>query len=266
MRIRPFSILLPLLLLAACGRFEQELTHEQVMARVKEAWFQKRWADVRDLCEKAFARADKAGNAAEAVETGDCAIEGATRTGKPEKALPVYAKLFGPYESKLGATSRFRLANNYAVTLVETGQREAGVKRLLEAIEATADAPRRQGNFTADSTRAHLVRNVARLYYDRASEPAVKAWVVEQAAWYVDYMERHRDGVSNALGTAGAMDAIAAIGKRQANPETPAWDALVQEWEPKEEVAGRHDPTWMRFCDGFATFREMCFREVKAPG
>lgn len=241
---------------------------ESLLAKAGTAMFQQRWADAFKLCDGAFQGADKAGNSVAAIAAAECAAHAAAETGKPADALPHYTKLFAAHASTLPPEARMRLAANHGVTLVGAGKREQGIAQLREALDTWWEPASASGKWSPNTARAILVKNLARAYYDRASEPAVRAWVQEQADWYLDYKDRHRDSLGDGMGFAASFEALSAIGKRQANTGTPEWDAVIREWEAQEQSAIAHSYNKGQACDaiGYGEYSiHLCLRELKAP-
>ena len=237
----------------------------EAMAPVRNLWTLSKWSEVFNVCEKAFPLGEKEGQG-RGVMALDCLAEAAARQGKPEKALPHYEKFFNDGAAQLQQVdATYRIANNHGVLLVEAGKREAGIARLRQALEAVTDDDVPPGGRNFGMPRALIVKNLARAYYDRASEPQVRAWVVEQGEWFRDYIESRKRGGPYAVGAGGALEALVAIGRRQANLDTPAWEALLREWEPVEERLYTQNPTLLRTCETNAINLEVCLLEVKSP-
>lgn len=253
-------------LLGACGRgHTAPASWEEAMQPLHELWTLSRWNAVFALCEHAFRYGERDGQG-RAVLALDCLAESSARQGKPERALPYFDKFFKEDRKQLQQVDAlFRLANNHGVLLIESGKREAGIARLQEAFEAIADEPYSPSRRNFASPRAMIVKNLARAWYDRASEPNVKAWVEEQGEWYRDYMERSQHTGQIAVGSSAALEALVVIGRRQANLNTPAWEAQIREWEPLEERIVAQMPNNARTCEGNAISLEVCLRELKSP-
>jgi tetratricopeptide (TPR) repeat protein len=252
--------------LGACSRGPGgPASYDEAMRPVSGLWTLSRWGEVFALCEHAFRHGEKDGQG-RAVLALDCLGESSARQGKPERALPYFNKFFKDDRKQLEQVdARARLANNHGVLLIESGKREEGLARLREAFEAVEDEPVNVFSASYASSRAMVVKNLARAYYDRASEPTVRSWVREQGEWYRDYMQVNAPVGRVKVGPAAALEALVAIGRRQANPDTPAWEAQIREWEPLEDAIVSHTPTSARACETSPTGLEVCLRELKPP-
>lgn len=241
---------------------------QDAMAEASRQFQLNRWQEAFAACDAAFRHADRAG-AAGVVTATDCAAVAAARLGRPALALPHHERLFAAHAERLrNASGRHRLANNFGVLLVEAGRRQEGIERLEWALEAYAGTPYHIAAYGAFPARATVVKNLARAYYETASDPAVRAWVPEQASWLQEHMTRNRNGVNLSMGAASALDALAAIGRRQANTDTPAWEALVREWEPLEEEIATAHPALAAACESVeirGTVIAACMRELPQP-
>ncbi len=260
------------MLLAACGRAPsgpaEPASYDEAMKLASTKWELNRWAEVFAACDTAFRYADRAGGTG-AITAVDCAAEAAARMGKPELALPHYERLFEAYPERLRtASSRHRLANNYGVLLIERGRRAEGIARLEWAMQAYAGTTYSITGYGSFPARAMIVKNLARAYYATASDPAIRAWVREQGTMLSEHMEGGTRGTHLSMGASSALQALVEIGRRQANTDTPAWEAKVREWEPvEEEIAATH-PNLARVCESIAlrtTMLETCMREVAPP-
>jgi hypothetical protein len=142
------------------------------------------------------------------------------------------------------------------------------VAKLRGVLDDLAD-PNRPGEFwSGDTARAIVVKNLARTYYESASDPEVRAWVEQQAAWYLEYMEQHAGNAGSGVGSAAALDALSLVGKRQANTSTPAWDAAAREWEALEERVTSYEPLKAKICDRQPLGdiqMDLCMHELKPP-
>jgi len=240
--------------------------YAEAMTQASKHWELNRWSEAFAACDQAFRYADR-DHDDKALHAVECATEAASRMGRPEMALPHYARLFEAYPEKLRtAAGRHRLANNYGVLLIERGRRAEGIARLEWAMQAYAGTDYHVTGYRSFPARALIVKNLARAYYDTASDLAVRAWVREQGTMLHEYMGQNTRGVHLAMGASSALDALVVIGRRQANTDTPAWDAKVREWEPLEEEVARRHPDLARVCESIAlrtTMMETCMRELK---
>ncbi|MBL0143479.1 MAG: hypothetical protein IPP91_15535 [Betaproteobacteria bacterium] len=262
----PIIAVLFALALGACGRSgpNPAESKDAVMAM----WMGKHWDAAFAACDKAFRRSDGTKNVEGSLMFAECAIEASTQAGKPELSLPLQERLLASYTSGLSRLAAVRLANNHGVALLQSGKREKGLARLRGVLDDLADPNRPGEGWSADTARAIVVRNLAYAYYETASEPAVRAWVEEQAAWYLDYFERHPGNAGSGIGSAAALDAISLVGKRQANTGTPAWDAAVREREALEERVTSHDPQTATVCERrpLGDIRmDLCMHELTPP-
>ncbi len=264
---RPRTALSPLVLvvlLAGCS----PPPPESLLAKAGTAMFQQRWVEAFKLCDGAFQAADKAGNSAAAIAAAECAAHAAAESGKPADALPHYARLFAAHDATLPVLARMRLVANHGVTLIEAGKREAGIAQLRQALDKDLPSSAEGGRWSPDTARAILVKNLARAYYDRASEPAVRAWVQEQADWFMEFSERHARASGGGIGFAAAFEAVSAVGRRQANTATPEWDAVIRQWEANEQAVIGHSYDKGKVCESIAYSEYsiyFCLRELKAP-
>ncbi len=260
------------LAVAGCGRGADApagpATHEEAMTLASKAWELNRWTEVFAACEKAFALAEKERGAG-VVRATECATEAAARAGRPAIALPLLERLAETHAERLRtASGRLRLANNHGVLLIEQGRRAEGVARLEWALRDFEGASYATSGASTFKLRAALVANLARAYYATASDPAVRAWVEEQASFLHDHMDPKVRGAQFAMGAAAALDALVAIGKRQANTNTPAWEARIRDWEPLEEEIAAKAPHLARPCEDVplrTTVMEACLRELAPP-
>ncbi len=273
MRLRTAWLAALAILLAACGRGPaapaEPASFDEAMKLASTKWELHRWSEIFAACDTAFRHADRAGDRRAALAV-DCAAEAAARMGMPELALPHYQRLFAAYEDSMRTRSGGqRLANNYGVLLIGRGRRDEGVARLEWALDTYAGIPWSSTGGRAFTTRATIVKNLARAYYETASRPAIRAWVQENGSMLKEHLERNRGAAHLAMGGASALDALSAIGRRQANTETPAWDAMAREREPLEaEVAATH-PELSEACEDIplrTTVMRACMRELEPPG
>lgn len=268
---RALALICLALAIAGCGRGPAAPAYpkdyQDAQKQIAGLWALNRWQPVFAACEAAFRNADQERNAGRAIWAMECLAESASRLGKPALALPHYERLFAAYAANLRtASGRHRLANNHGVLLIEGGQREKGIARLREAMGAHADSPYHIDSGFSAPARALMVRNLARALYGSASDPAVREWVDEQGEYYRATMERNRQAVHLGMGSAAALDALSTIGRRQANVKTPAWDAMVREWEPLEEEIARDAPQKVRACENLPlrdVMMEVCMLELK---
>jgi tetratricopeptide (TPR) repeat protein len=266
------AIALAAAVLASCGRAPappaEPASHEEAMKLASSKWELNRWSEVFAACDAAFRYADRAGGDG-AITAVDCAAESALRMGKPELALPHYARLFEAWPERLRtASGRQRLANNYGVLLIERGRRAEGIARLEWAMEAYAGTSYGITGYGSFPARTMIVKNLARAYYDTAGDPAIRAWVREQGEMLRSHMEGGTRGAHLGMGASSALHALVVIGRRQANTDTPAWEEKVREWEPVEaEIAARH-PNLAQVCESIplrTTMMETCMRELAPP-
>jgi hypothetical protein len=271
---RPFAIALlaAAAMTGGCGRgpapARGPATFEEAMAEASRQFQLNRWQEAFTACDIAFKHADRAGTTGVITAT-DCAAVAAARLGRPGLALPHHERLFAAHAERLrNASGRHRLANNFGVLLIEAGRRQEGIARLEWAMEAYAGTPYHIAAYGAFPARAMVVKNLARAWYETASDPAVRAWVQEQGTWLQEHMDRNRNGVNLSMGASSALDAVATIGRRQANTDTPAWEARVREWEPLEEGIAATNPGLAAACESVeirGTVIAACMRELPPP-
>jgi tetratricopeptide (TPR) repeat protein len=260
------------ILLAACGRGPAApaapASYAEAMAQASKSWALNRWSEVFAACELAFRYADREGDS-KVIGAVDCVGESAARMGKPELALPHHERLFEAYADRLKqASGRHRLANNLGVLLIRKGHREQGIAVLREALEVYAGTPYHIGSQRSFPARAMIVKNLARAWYDTASDLEARAWVREQGAAFLEQMQGHERGVHLRMGASSAMDALVLIGRRQANTDTPAWEAIAREWEPLEAEIDARSPQLARGCENIPLreiLLEACMRELAPP-
>lgn len=257
---------------AGCGRESAApvgaVNYDEAMLQASRLWELNRWSEVFAACDRAFRFADRDGDA-KAIRALECAAEAAVRAGKPALALAHYDRLVEAYPEKLRtANGRQRLANNHGVLLIEQGHKAQGIARLEWALLDFAFADYATSGYRFFAMRSTIVKNLAHAYYDTASDPVIRAWVQEQGTLLHDHMDPQVRGAQFAMGASSALAALVVIGRRQANTNTPAWEARIREWEPLEaEIAARH-PGLDRACESVplrTTMMESCLREVKPP-
>ncbi len=139
---------------------------------------------------------------------------------------------------------------------------------LRDALEVYAGTPYHIGSQHSFPARAMIVKNLARAWYDTASDPEARAWVREQGADFLEQMQGNERSVHLRMGAASAMDALVLIGRRQANTDTPAWEAVAREWEPLEAEIDARSPHLARGCENLPLreiLLEVCMRELAPP-
>jgi tetratricopeptide (TPR) repeat protein len=258
--------------LAGCGRGPATpaapANYGEAMTQAAAQLALNRWSEVFASCDQAFRYADREGNA-KIISATECVGESAARAGKPALALPHHERLFEAYAEMLRSSSgRHRLANNYGVLLIQQGRREQGIAVLRDAMEVYASTPYHIGSWSSFPARAMIVKNLARAWYETASDPDAKAWVREQGNAFLEHMERSERSVNLSMGAAAAMRALVEIGRRQALTETPVWEAKAREWEPLEAEIDARSPQLSRGCENLPLrelLLEVCMRELKPP-
>lgn len=260
------ALLLAATLLAGCGKKNAAVlpdTWEVSLARAGEAWIAKDMPRTWSLCENAFAIASKAKSLAPSLTALDCLGEVAVKQGDARKALPFYGKFLADHGKALEThTARFRVRNNHAVLLFESGKTDEAVAQLRETV---ADAESGTINYPVFLT---LVRNLALAWYGAASSAEAKAWVNETGAWLEEKLAPDPAlRIAAHRGSTKALEALIAIGERQAHEATPRWRQIVEVTRGKEEDLEKHDPTWRRLCEttklgeiGFVA----CIRELSS--
>ena len=260
-------------LLAACGSGppapSEPANFDEAMKLASTKWEGHRWGEVFAACDTAFRYADRTGSR-RAIVAADCAAEAASRMGKPELGLPHYQRIVEVHGESLRTHSGGqRVANNLGVLLIGRGRRDEGVTHLEWALETYTGIPYSSTFGRAFTTRATIVRNLARAYYGTASRPEVRAWVQEQGTMLHEHMARNAGSAHLAMGGSAALDALAAIGRRQANVDTPAWEAQARASEPLEADIAAAQPHLMRACEDIplrTTVMQACMRELAPPG
>lgn len=272
----PFLALLAFLVIAvlaaACGRgpaaTAAPASYSEAMDQAAKAWMKNRFSEVFAACEMAFRYADREGDS-KAIGAAECVSESAARMGKPELALPHIERLFEAHAERLMvASNRHRLANNRGVLLIRKGHRDQGIAVLREALEVYAGTPYHIGSWHSFPARAMIVKNLARAWYESASDPEARTWVREQGADFLRQMEGQEGSVHLRMGASSAMYSLALIGRRQALSETPAWEAVARAWEPLEAGIDSRSPYLARGC-GDVALREIlfqaCMLELEGP-
>lgn len=272
MRLRFTACLAIALFAAACGRGPAApaapASYPEAMDQAAKAWRQNRFGEVFAACEMAFRYADRDGDS-KAIGAAECVTESAARMGKPELALPHLERLFEAHAERLMvASNRHRLANNRGVLLIRKGHRDQGIAVLREALEVYAGTPYHIGSRHSFPARAMIVKNLARAWYESASDPEARAWAREQGADFLRQMEGQENSVHLRMGASSAMYSLALIGRRQALTETPAWEAVARRWEPLEAGIDARSPYLARGCTDVA-LREIlfqaCMLELEGP-
>ena len=271
--MRPFlASLVVAALVAGCGRGPAPpaapANYADAMTQAAKAWAANRWSEVFAACELAFRYADRDGDG-KVIPAVECVGESAARLGKPDLALPHHERLFGAYADRLRqASGRHRLANNLGVLLIRNGRRDQGIAVLREALEVYAGTPYHIGSWHSFPARAMIVKNLARAWYETASDPEARAWVREQGADFLEQMQGQERSVHLRMGASSAMDALVLIGRRQANTDTPAWEAVARAWEPLEAAIDARSPQLARGCENLPLreiLLEVCMRELAPP-
>ncbi len=256
-------------LLAACGRGPpapaEPASFDEAMKLASTKWELHRWSEVFAACDAAFRYADRGGER-RAILAGDCAAEAAARMGKPELGLPHYQRIVEVHGESLRTHSGGqRVANNLGVLLIERGRRDEGIARLEWAAETYTGIPYASTFGRTFTTRATIVKNLARAYYETASRPEVRAWVHEQGTMLRDHLELNAGSAHLAMGGSSALDALATIGRRQADMDTPAWEAQARAREPLEADIAATQPHLMQACEDIplrTTVMQACMREL----
>jgi len=268
----PVAMVLALLVVSACSRAPsgpaEPANYHEAMALAGKQWALNRWSEVFAACDRAFKYADREADA-QVIGAAECTGEAAARMGKPELALAHLERLFEAYAERLRmASGRHRLANNLGVLLVRAGRREQGIAVFRDALEVYAGTPYNIGGWQSFPARAMIVKNLARAWYESASDPEARAWVREQGAAFVEHMQTHAGSVHLSMGASSALDALSRIGRRQAITDTPVWEAKAREWEPLEAEIDARSPQLARGCENLAlreAFLEVCMRELEPP-
>jgi len=243
------ALLIAFALLAGCGKKNAAVlpdTWEVSLARAGEAWIGKDLARTWTLCENAFTIAAKQGKLAPSLNALDCLGETAVKQGQAVKALPSYTKFLADHGAAMAThTARFRIRNNHAVLLHESGKLDEAIAGLREVVAAAEDPG--PINYPVFLT---LARNLAIAWYGAASGSEAKAWVGETGTWLHEKLEPNPAArISAYRGTTRAMEALITIGERQANGATPQWRQLVEQVRGLEEELEKHDPMWRRLCE-----------------
>lgn len=182
------------------------------------------FGNVVRACEQGLAIVDKAGNGQRAVAALDCIAEYSHRIGKGDIALPHYERVFATYDSTVrNSASRFRLRNNYAVTLAKAGRPGDAVRVLAETIDAWDGTPYSVGTPDAFTTRMLLVRNLARAARgDPRGETAEWLATTEAESILASFAATSPNGVHLAMNGADALAAIADLVSARGDPDRAA--------------------------------------------
>jgi hypothetical protein len=251
-----------LLLLAACGKKDASVlpdSWEVSLARAGTAWIAKDFARTYALCENGFAIAMKVMDRGRALTALDCMGEAAVKQEQLAKPLPHYEKFVAEFGRAMPVGPvRHRILNNHAVLLHESGRRDEAVEALREVVAASERS--------AGPVHMAAVRNLAIAWYGAASDPEAKAWVGEKGAWIQARLAPDvASRVGGLRGSGAALEALVAIGDRQALDATPAWRRLAAEAKEREEDLDRHDPMWRKLCETIVLGEiglVACFREL----
>jgi hypothetical protein len=273
MRVRIAALMALAALLSACGRGPpapaEPANFDEAMKLASTKWETRRWSEVFAACDTAFRHADRTASR-RAIVAADCAAEAAARMGRPELGLPHYQRIVEVHGESLRTHSGGqRVANNLGVLLIERGRRDEGIARLEWALETYTGIPYASTFGRAFTTRATIVKNLARAYYATASRPEIRAWVQEQGTMLQEHMARNAGSAHLAMGGSSALDALSAIGRRQANVDTPAWDAQARAAEPVEASVAATQPHLAQACEDIplrTTVMQVCMRELAPPG
>jgi hypothetical protein len=243
------ALLFALALIAGCGKKNAAVlpdSWEVSLARAGDAWIAKDLARTWTLCENAFAIAGKQGKLAPSLNALDCLGETAVKQGQAVKALPFYTKFLADHRAAMAThTARFRVRNNHAVLLHESGKLDEAIAGLREVVAAAEDPG--PINYPVYFT---LARNLAIAWYGAASSPEAKAWVNETGIWLQEKLEPDPAGrIGSYRGATRALEALIAIGERQANGATPQWRQIVEQVRAIEEEREKQDPLWRRLCE-----------------
>ncbi len=261
------------LLVVACGRKNANVlpdSWEVSLARAGDAWIAKDWARTWTLCENAFAIASKARKQEPTLVSLDCLGETAVKQGQAAKALPFYTKFLADQGSAMDRhTARHRIRNNHAVLLFESGKRDEGIAALRETLAAADESGTGITGPQGYPVYMTMVRNLAIAWYGAASSAEARAWVSDIGGWLQERIEPDPPNrIAQYRGGARALEALIAIGERQALEATPQWRHLVEATKGREEELEKHDPMWRRLCEtakmgeiGFVA----CLRELSGP-
>jgi hypothetical protein len=241
MRTRIAALLLVPFLVAACGRKSTAVlpdSWEVSLAKAGEAWIAKDWARTWTLCENAFTIASKTKALAPSLNALDCLGETAVKQDQPGKALPFYAKFLADHRGAMAThTARFRIRNNHAVLLHGSGKADEAVAELREVVAAAESGPINYPVYLA------LVRNLALAWYGSASSPEAKAWVRETGTWLQERLEPDAaTRIGGHRGATRALEALIAIGERQALEERPQRPAAPPSMRSRRRPRGAASP------------------------
>lgn len=222
------------------------------------------------LCQRALELADRAGNGFKAIFALECVAAASQRMGKPEKALPAYAKVIGTYGADLSTfLSRLRLRNNYGVALYKAGKRAEGITVIEEGIGTFEGSPASPYPYHLFPQRMFLVANLAHAVRDDPQgEVATRltggiAQVIEAA------IEQSGDGVDLVMNSARALAAIAEL--EHSRGQVARADALAQLAAQRQMTEDRASATGPRYgytreCDHYGSRHplsiESCFQSI----
>lgn len=266
--IGPGALLLILVGATGCDRFSRSLSWEDVDGAAAKHYAAGQVDKVVTDCTQALEIADKVGNGGRALAALDCIAEMSRKTGRPELALPHYAKVLGPYEKDLRhAYGRFRIRNNYAAALFAAGKKAEAISSLFETIDTWGGTTYSVGAPDAFTVRMLLVRNLAKA---ARSDPKGKVaeWLVTlEADSILEHFARSSpNGVHLAMNGADALTAIADLASIR---DEPARAVVLREAAVARKVEEQSFPdpksTLRRRCQeaGTGNFKfEACFADI----
>jgi tetratricopeptide (TPR) repeat protein len=261
------------LALAGCGKKNANVlpdTWEVSLARAGDAWIAKDWARTWTLCENAYAIASKARKQEPTLVSLDCLGEAALKQEQAAKALPFYTKFLADQGAAMNRhAARHRIRNNHAVLLYESGKPDEAIAALRETIAAADEAGTGITGPQGHPVYMTLVRNLAIAWYGAASGAEAKAWVRDIGGWLQEKLEADpANRIGAYRGSTKALEALIAIGERQAQESTPQWRRIVEEARGREEELEKHDPLWRRLCETVKIGEiglVACMRELSGP-
>jgi hypothetical protein len=265
MKIRYAAIACTGLLLGACAG---PRTYEEAMTAAAPDYVAGDMAKAFTLCQRALELADGTGNGSQAIFALECVAAASLRMGKPEKALPAYAKVVGTYGTDLSKfLSRLRLRNNYGVVLYNSGKRADGIKVIDEGIGAFEGSPASPYPYHLFPQRMFLVVNLAHAVRDDPQGEVATRLVGGIAPVIEAAIVQSGEGVDLVMNSARALAAIAELERTRGQVgRADALARLAAERQTAEDqvIATRPRYGYTRECDHYGSRHplsiESCFQ------
>ena len=196
-----------------------------------------------DACNKAYEAAVKDGDAQQVVSAYECLEEAAIQQGKPERALPIFRTVLAKYDSALlKAGSGLRLRNNFAVTLVNQGEKAEGVAQLEAALDAYEHSVYHSSkNYRQRMLLVENLARAARVFTEEDSGIRVSSVILDEI---VNDLEnaRYKKNFGPTIGAGDALAAIAELVRMRGDPQGAkdlAAQAKDQQMQEDDYLAGQ---------------------------